>query len=538
MRTFSSYGPVDKDLHFYVPRTERVEAACRRLRGEGPEKGGHFITVWAPRQCGKTWIMREVLEKIREEGRFEVAMISMQSAKTVADDGEMLDWFVRKLADWFGRPFPGISAWKELHRLFAPPHFEAPLVLILDEFDALDEDFINKFANEFRDIYISRQIEGPSGESVRKCRLHGLALIGVRSVLGIENVTGSPFNVQRSMRIPNLRPDEVRSMFHWYETESGQAVDPEVAGRVYDETRGQPGLVSWFGELLTETFNRDPNRPISSEDFERAYAQAVQTLPNNHVPNIIGKARQEPYRDTVLQMFRTDRKIEFAFDDPRQNFLYMNGVIDFEAGEPGIFVRFSSPFVQKRLFAYFSREIFRAVDHLYDPMTDIEAVANETGIDIPALMRLYQVYLDRNRDWLLRDAPRRKTDLRIFEAVFHFNLYMYLKAFFQDKGGAVFPEFPAGNGAVDILVRRNERLYALELKSFKDRYAHRRALAQAATYAVRLGIDEIFLILFIESIDEENRRILETPHRDEETGATVVPIFIQTGNASGGWTNG
>jgi hypothetical protein len=36
-----------------------------------------------------------------------------------------------------------------------------------------------------------------------------MALIGVRAVLGVENVKGSPFNVQRSVHIPNLTHDEV-----------------------------------------------------------------------------------------------------------------------------------------------------------------------------------------------------------------------------------------------------------------------------------------------------------------------------------------
>ena len=34
--------------------------------------------------------------------------------------------------------------------------------------------------------------------------LHGLALVGVRAVLGIDSDRGSPFNVQRSLHVPNL----------------------------------------------------------------------------------------------------------------------------------------------------------------------------------------------------------------------------------------------------------------------------------------------------------------------------------------------
>ena len=54
MRTFSSYGPVSKESHYYVPRTELVKQARQLLLGKDPDEGGHYITVWASRQCGKS----------------------------------------------------------------------------------------------------------------------------------------------------------------------------------------------------------------------------------------------------------------------------------------------------------------------------------------------------------------------------------------------------------------------------------------------------------------------------------------------------
>lgn len=531
MRKFSSYGPVDKDIHFFVPRTELIQEAEGHLLGEGPEKGGHFITVWPPRQCGKTWVMREVVHKIRNGGFFEVAIVSMQSAKEETSEEGILNFISSKLERFFGREFPEILEWKHLFKLFTDQVFEKPLILILDEFDALQENFINDFVNQFREIYLER-----TSASYTKIMLHGLALIGVRSVLGIENVSGSPFNVQRSLHIPKLTFAEVQSMFRDYERESGQPVEPAVVERVFGETRGQPGLVSWFGELLTETYNRDKERPITADDFDYVLLWAIQALPNNNILNIVSKAKREPYRETLITLFRTHRKTEFSFDDPHQNYLYMNGVIDLEEVGHRLYVRFSCPFVQKRLFNYFSRTIFRTVDHLYDPMTDIEAILGENQLDVLGLMELYRIYLRRNRGWLLRDAPRRKSDLRVFEAVFHFHLYMYLEGFFQDKGGKVFPEFPTGNGKIDLLIRYGDRRYALELKSFKDRYAYKKALARAGEYARQLELDRIYLIFFIESIDEENRSRLEVAFRDEEAGTEVVPFFVETEDSAGAWT--
>jgi hypothetical protein len=103
MRTFSSYGPVDKDLHHYVPRQGLNDRACLQLLGENPDKSAAY--------------------------------------------------------------------------------FDRPLILILDEFDAMGEASINGFANEFRRMHIRRinEADKPSGE--KSCLLHGLALVGVRSVV-------------------------------------------------------------------------------------------------------------------------------------------------------------------------------------------------------------------------------------------------------------------------------------------------------------------------------------------------------------------
>ena len=64
MRRFHSYGPIDKRFHFGVARAELVERCVQQLVGE-PGEGGHFFTIWAPRQAGKTWLMRRAIQEIR-----------------------------------------------------------------------------------------------------------------------------------------------------------------------------------------------------------------------------------------------------------------------------------------------------------------------------------------------------------------------------------------------------------------------------------------------------------------------------------------
>ncbi|MCP4108378.1 MAG: hypothetical protein GY749_23010, partial [Desulfobacteraceae bacterium] len=419
---------------------------------------------------------------------------------------------------------------RHLRRLFTKEYFERPLILIIDEFDALREDFINKFANEFRDMYIKRQNETDKTSENKTCMLHGLALIGVRSVLGIENVSGSPFNVQRSLHIPNLTYDETDSMFKWYEKEAGQKIETDVVERLFYETRGQPGLTCWFGELLTETYNENPSEPVSMMDFEIVNAAAVKALPNNNILNIISKADKEPYKSEVLDLFRTERKKEFSYDDKLLNYLYQNGVIDQETeNRIDYYVRFACPFVQKRLFNYFSRELFGYMGKTYEPFEDMSDTFTEEGLNIPNLMRRFQNHLKKNREWLLEDAPRRK-DLRIYEAVYHFSLYRFLCDFLGTRHARVWPEFPTGNGKVDIMIHYSGRIYALELKSYTNETGYREALEQAAGYGKQLDLSEVSLVFFVEYIDEASREKYEKNYTDKTTGVLVTPVFVDTGN--------
>ncbi|RLT38876.1 MAG: hypothetical protein DWI57_11260 [Chloroflexi bacterium] len=537
-RTFSSYGPINTNLHYYAPRTALIEDVRQQLLGEENAGAGHYVTVWGPRQTGKSWVMQQVVERIQAEGQFASLITTMQSGKSVTSTEAALHLLVTNLRNQLNVDFPAIHNWMELRTLFTPRYLSKPLILVLDEFDALPPEFINRYVNEFRSIYSERQNEIDKSAWEKSYWLHGLALIGVRGVLGVENISGSPFNVQRSIRIPNLTQAEVVGLFRWYEQESGQPIEPAVSERVYYETQGQPGLTCWLGELLTETYNEAVTKresekaealaPIGMKEFDRTFLWALKGLGNNNILNIVSKAREEPYKQVVLNLFKTDQPIEFSFDDPLFNYLYLNGVVDSEATVDNLYLKFPSPFVQKRLFYAFAHELFNRLGTLYQPFEDISAIINETSLNIKALLRRYERYFRENREWLLKDAPHR-SDLHIFEAVYHFNLFMYLARFLESRRGQVTPEFPTGNGQIDLLIRYADQLYGVELKSFVDAFAYQQAITQAVRYATKLHLSEISLVFFVEAVDDENRRKFETIFVDAQTGVTVQPIFVATG---------
>ncbi len=202
MRKFHSYGPVNCRHHFCVPRTELVQRCVEQLVGT-PDEGGHFFTIWSPRQCGKTWLMRQAAKHIETAcpGRFTCGMMSVQGVMMKPEEPEeailkrlpllFIEAFNMKLDD----PPVVFEDFKYLF-LRESGFFKTPLILFIDEFDSLPPAVIDRLVTLFRDMYLKRE----------SYLLHGLALIGVRAVLGVESLRGSPFNIQRSLHVPRFTP--------------------------------------------------------------------------------------------------------------------------------------------------------------------------------------------------------------------------------------------------------------------------------------------------------------------------------------------
>ncbi|QTA82407.1 AAA ATPase-like domain-containing protein [Desulfonema limicola] len=504
MRRFHSYGPVDCEEHFCIQRKELIDRCFKQLIGN-PEKGGHYFTIWSPRQCGKTWLMRQVKKEIEKQypEKFIIGMMSMQGLIMKNDDPD--DVFFRHVPKLFRESFslepvkPQI--WEDWTDLFSIEKglFAKPVILFIDEFDSLPPSIIDQLVTLFRDMYLKQE----------SFNIHGLALIGVRAVLGVDSLRGSLFNIQRSLHVPNFTREETEDLFNQYQEESGQKIKSEVVKTVYDSTRGQPGLVCWFGELLTETYNPGTDKIINMPVWENVYAAALHKEWNNTVLNLIKKA-QGQYADYVLELF-TKSDLPFSIRAEWCSYLYLNGIIDsMESGDSSgsrtYVCRFSSPFVQTCLYEAFTMDF--AGDRLpilaLDPLDTLSDVFEPPGLNIPALLERYKAYLKRLKakginPW--KDQPRR-SDLHYTEYVGHFHLYFWLRQAIEDLC-IISPEFPTGNGRVDLHLKCNGKKGIIEVKSFQKQSKLERAKEQAVKYAEKLNISAITLAVFVPVEDEE-----------------------------------
>ncbi|MBF0590547.1 MAG: AAA-like domain-containing protein [Nitrospirae bacterium] len=525
MRSFDSYGPVDCRMNFCVHRRGLIERCAGQLIGDIDE-GGRYFTIWAPRQTGKTWIMRQVRDDIqaRYNDRFVVGTMSVQGTILKKDDTE--DSFLTNVPMLIWETFKSRidipKNWQAFKGLFdrAGGIFDHPVILFIDEFDSLPPKVIDTLVTMFRDMYLKRD----------SYLLHGLALIGVRAVLGVDSERGSPFNIQRSTHIPNFTREEVSELFQQYIAESGQNIGPTVVDKLYQVTRGQPGLVCWFGELLTEKYNPGIATTIDIALFERVYHMALRREWNNTVLNLVKKA-QGLYKEQVVSLF-TRSDIPFSMDKDWCNYLYMNGIIDIEVvpdnmGDKIDTCRFSSAFVQERIYNALTDVLVG--DNLPIPalqlLDTLDDVFESERLNLPALLQRYKDYLMRLtakgfNPW--QSQPRR-ADLNYTEAVGHFHLYAWLQAAIGRRC-IVSPEFPTGNGKVDLHLRCGDIEAIIEVKSLTNLSELRGDKEQAARYARSLGKDSVTIALFVPSHDEDIHAQLSQEHIVEQVKVTVVSI--------------
>ena len=102
-------------------------------------------------------------------------------------------------------------------------------------------------------------------------------------------------------------------------------------------------------------------------------------------------------------------------------------------------------------------------------------------------MQRFLTYLNREGQNIFKGSPRRQ-DGRLYEIEYHFRLYHFLTQILKGWEITIHLEFPTGNGKVDLLIKYQGKLYAIELKSFFNMRLHQQGLMQAGKYANQLGL--------------------------------------------------
>ena len=289
MREFNTAGPIIPEDHYHIAPLARLDRdELLRLI----ERKKYFV-LHAPRQTGKTTILRALRDELNGSGQYRCVYVSVETGQSAREDvgaamQAILGALSRQERITLGEP-QLCHIWREALADVGPHEAlqevlgrwaaadAKPLVLLMDEIDALIGDTLLSVLRQLRAGYPDRPRSFP--QSVILCGVRDVRDYRIRS--RAENALvagGSAFNVKaESLRLGDFSPEQVRALLAQHTAETGQAWTDEALNEVRDETRGQPWLVNAlaYEACYRNRAGRDRARPITVEAIRDAREQLV-----------------------------------------------------------------------------------------------------------------------------------------------------------------------------------------------------------------------------------------------------------------------
>jgi len=348
MRYFNIYGPVNETDHYVVPRTQLIADLMAQI-----ERGTYF-TIYAPRQVGKTTLLRRLRDILQENTDYCPVILSFQRFESWA-----VSSFLKEIGNEITQEITthtiGHQKATKIQTLIAdqPPvsieafwHFfkalpkiapDIKVVLIIDEFDSTPQEALSPLLQTWREFYLLN--EPPRS-------LHSVALIGIQNIATLNLGRSSPFNIARQVELPLFSLPQVQFLLNQYTTETGQLFANGVVEEIHQLTNGHPFLVNRLAALLTEEIATDRSQPISHAHLRTARGKLVRER-NYNYETLVRHAKS--YQEQVLRILFGAR-FKFSLNTPWVNELNMQGAI---VEDSQGFCQIANPLYKRILTDYF-----------------------------------------------------------------------------------------------------------------------------------------------------------------------------------------
>ncbi len=318
MRFFNTAGPVDAARHYTLPPLSRIELDDVL---ELIEQQKYFV-LHAPRQTGKTSVLLALMELLNRGERYRclyaniegaqayrghvdaalrtVVMQLATAAEVYLDDRRVKDWALEAVREQSGGGMltATLTRWAMAS--------DRPLVLLLDEVDALVGDALISLLRQIRAGYTQRPHAFP--QTIILCGVRDVRDYRIHTAEQEVITGGSAFNIKaESLRLGNFSQTEVETLYQQHTAETGQAFADGVLNRVWDLTRGQPWLVN---ALAYETCfkvktGRDRTQPITVERIEQAKENLILRR-ETHLDQLADKLREPRVHRVMSRLLNGD----------------------------------------------------------------------------------------------------------------------------------------------------------------------------------------------------------------------------------------
>ncbi len=494
MREFNTSGVNILEEHYTLLRENLIKKGLRLA-----EKKRYF-TIWAPRQTGKSTYFYFLSEKLKQIG-YKVAIFSAEDMKN-ASLSIFLSDFIEQVNKGFDIQIKAVEIADVFHQIAKIN--DKKCVLIVDEVENVNQQYINDFLHSIRKVYHSR---------LEHC-LKSVILVGVSNIVGIIQDNASPFNIVENLNIPYFTKDEVFELLGQHETETGQLFDEKVKAKIYQITAGQPGLVNGFAWKLVNDYPEE--KTLTYEHYLKVEEWYLTEAIDKNFANILKQAQRE--RRFVERLLFTQDEIPFDIDRPSIKLLHTNGLI--KKSEKGT-VEFWVPFYKKRLYKAFypytngeQKEISRSVfaDEYFD---------KNGNFKIEKLISSYKEYVKRRSFKVFLEKDENGNYKSIKESALIYSFETFITAVVDQLNGKIYREADTGLGKSDIILNFNGKEFIIETKVYYAPKQFFEGKKQLAYYCQSLGLDTGIYLVFC----PRNQRY----HKDvKEKTETIDNIKIST----------
>ncbi|NVZ07861.1 AAA-like domain-containing protein [Allochromatium humboldtianum] len=493
MRFFNTEGPIRPEDHYHLPPLSRwdLDAILTLI-----DQKKYFL-LHAPRQTGKTSCLLALMEHLNREGRYRAVYANLEIAQTAREDvpramravcgtiaaaarlyigdDRLFDWNEIALATRGADGMLGslLETWSQ--------QSPQPLVLLLDEVDALVGDTLITLLRQLRAGYIQRPHAFP--QTVILCGVRDLRDYRIHASSESEPITGgSAFNIKaKSLRLGDFDADEVLRLLLEHTNETGQVFTPEALDRVWELTLGQPWLVNAlaYRACFELREGRDRSRPITLDLIERAKESMIVERVT-HLDQLAHKL-QEPRVRRIIEPMLAGSALGEAPEDDRDYLLDL-GLLRRD-GSGGLVI--ANPIYREvlpRALASGPQDSLPAINPSW--------LAPDGSLDAERLLDAFLDFWRQHGEPLLKSAP-------YHEIAPHLVLMAFLHRV-TNGTGSLEREYAIGSGRMDLCLRYGGLTLGIELKVWRDGRPDPLddGLKQLDAYLAGLGLDSGWLVIF------------------------------------------
>ena len=494
-RFFNTAGPCRPDDHYMLPPTARLPDVPRLIS----EK--MYFVLHAPRQVGKTTALLALAQELTREARYTAVLVSMEVGAPFSHDPgaaelAILDsWRARILVqlppEWQPPPWPEAAPGMRIGtalRVWSAACAAAsrPLVIFLDEIDALADDALIAVLRQLRDGYSNRPQAFP----------WSLALIGMRDVRDYKVRAGgsdrlrsaSPFNVKvESLTLRNFNAAETAQLLTQHTEDTGQQFEATALTRTFDLTQGQPRLVNALARQLTQVLCTDRKQSITVAHVDQAKELLIQRQ-DTHLDSLAERLREDRVQRIIEPMIAGTTLSEHVSDEDAR-FVLDVGLC---RKGPGGSLVIANPIYQEVIPRVLSQNAQMSMQADLKPTW-----LDEKGrLDPERLLRAFLDFWRENGEALISSATYHEVAAPLVLMAFLHRV--------ANGGGSIQREYAIGSRRIDLCLRHGDVVLGIELKVWHAKQGDPVAegLRQLDQYLEGLGQNFGWLVIF----DQRPRR--------------------------------